>query len=164
MYIACYKYHYSGNSPNNYLNAEKTIYNIVSAGGIAKIDLSSGFSLSTWTNGSNYLGMYLGPNYNSNGALIDSESPLTPPEDQENQYFYGARKFIARRPDDNILVVADDGVYIDLDAPITKDPNTCENKNRVVTVNLLDESISAVDVNVSFYATAIKGTAFGIAD
>ena len=163
LYIACYKYQNNTDSPNNYLNSEKTIYNIVSAGGIAKIDLSSGFSLSTWTNGSYYLGMYLGNTYNSNGELLES-SPITPPKDQENQYFYGARKFIARRPDDNILVVVDDGVYIDLDAPITKDPNTCENKNRVVTVNLLDESISAVDVNVSFYATAVTGTYFGIGD
>jgi len=163
LYIACYKYQNNNDSPNNFLNSEKTIYNIVSAGGIAKIDLSSGFSLSTWTNGSNYLGMYLGNTYNNNGELLES-SPITPPEDQENQYFYGARKFIARRPDDNILVVADDGVYIDLDAPLTKDPNTCENKNRVVTVNLLDESISAVDVNVSFYATAVTGTYFGIGD
>ncbi|SFI81439.1 hypothetical protein SAMN04487775_106135 [Treponema bryantii] len=172
LYIACYVYQDSTDNPSTYLDANGVRYNVISTGGIAKVDLTGDFELSDWSNGEKYLGLYLGNYYYNVGTweepvyeLNSEKTPMTPPKTQDKKYFYGARKFIARRPDDNILVVADDGVYMDIENPITAESKkVVENKNRVVTVNLLDESISAVDVNVCFNATAVRGTKFGIGD
>ena len=80
--------------------------------------------------------------YNDTTEEFDGKVSLQPPLEQADKYFYGARKFIAKKPDE--LVIADDGAYIDYD---NKKVNC---KSRVVTVNLATESLSVVDVNVTF--------------
>ncbi|MBO4639760.1 MAG: hypothetical protein J5710_08410 [Treponema sp.] len=61
----------------------------------------------------------------------------------EYNYFYGPTRFIARKPDE--LVIADEGSWMDMDL------NKAYNKNRVVTVNLSDFSITDIkDVNFGF--------------
>lgn len=135
----------------------------ISNGGIAKIDLSaSTLALENWDkHNTKVLGWYQNIYYDSVGNE-NSSVTIQPPLSSENtNYFYGPVKFIARKPDE--LVIADDGGYVD----ITHDSNkwmigNCVNKNRVVTVNLQDESMSAVDVNVSFSDTFESGTTYGI--
>ena len=68
-----------------------------------------------------------------------------PPLDKAGEYFYGACKFIAKKPDE--LIIADDGAYFD------DENHKLHFKERVVTVNLLTESLSATDVNVTFSCT-----------
>jgi transcriptional/translational regulatory protein YebC/TACO1 len=145
------------------IDEEGTKANVVSAGGVVKVDLAS-FSLSNWGDtGSPYLGLYKGYSYDlSSDSYVksSSESAMTPPKEYENQYFYGAKRFIAKKPDE--LVIADDGIYCEIKNPI--DGNSvaeCENKNRIVTVDLLNSSISVVDANVSFNTTTAE-SGFGI--
>lgn len=73
---------------------------------------------------------------------ISEEKYLIQPDSEtEDVCFYAPRRFIAKRPEE--LVIADDGAY--------KDENSNYfPKNRVVTVNLGTQSISAVEVNVTF--------------
>jgi hypothetical protein len=73
---------------------------------------------------------------------------LTPPLNSTQVYFYGPKKFIARKPD--ALVIADDGGYIEEDSDSEYNLTA---KNRVVTVNLTDLSLSAVDVKATFSTT-----------
>lgn len=82
---------------------------------------------------------------------------IAPPLNESDQYFYGARKFIARKPDE--LVIADDGGYVDIDLDDSGNPKegtlrSSENMNRVVTVDLKKEAITSVeDVNACFTLT-----------
>ena len=94
---------------------------------------------------------------------LKGQITIQPPLDAENEnYFYGPKKFIARKPDE--LVIADDGGYCDIyfDGNGKEKINNCININRVVTVDLKDESMSAVDVNVSFTDTYVSGTTYGV--
>ena len=161
LYATVYKYQNPISNPSTYKDAEKTIYNVVSTGGVVKIDLSGDFVLADWNSGTKYLGMYENYSYNSSGTQSESTEGMTPPKAQENQYFYGARKFIAKKPDE--LVIADDGAYCEIANPIGTDSvKASENKNRIVIVNLLNESMSVKDVNVSFSSTMSAGTGYGI--
>ena len=74
------------------------------------------------------------------GWYKSENETVQPPLNQATKYFYGARKFIAKKPDE--LVIADDGAFIA--------NNEVYFKTRVATVNLLTESLSMVDVNVTF--------------
>ena len=90
---------------------------------------------------------------NNTGSVSFSVSPdsitVQPPEnDADFAYFYGPRKFIAKKPDE--LVIADDGCYYD------EENNLLKNKNRVVTVDLDDELMNITDVNVMF-TTQVNG-------
>ena len=73
---------------------------------------------------------------------------LQPPLDSTQVYCYGPQRFIARKPD--ALVIADDGGYIEDD---DESSSSLTAKNRVVTVNLTDLSLSAVDVKATFTST-----------
>ena len=126
-------------------------------GGVVKIDLQTN-SVGKWKNGSKILGEYKfnGSFYEPNenwGYDEKNNSSITamPPLEQANNYFYGPVKFIAKKPD--ALVIADDGIYIDAEideyAFISK-LKKFKNMNRVVTLDLKNELMSAVDVNVTF--------------
>ncbi len=79
------------------------------------------------------------------GWYKTSEGTIQPPLNSDKVYFYGPQKFIAKKPDE--LVIADDGAYFD------GENHKLYFKERAVTVNLLTESLSAVDVNVTFTCT-----------
>ncbi|MBO4508180.1 MAG: hypothetical protein J5747_06030 [Spirochaetaceae bacterium] len=79
------------------------------------------------------------------GWYKTSEETVQPPLNSDKVYFYGPQKFIAKKPDE--LVIADDGAYFD------GENHKLYFKERAVTVNLLTESLSAVDVNVTFTCT-----------
>ena len=85
--------------------------------------------------------------YEPAASLEDNTVIIQPPENLENEYFYGPRRFIAIKPDE--LVIADDG------ARIEEDDIYC--KSRVVTLNLDNYSLSAVDVNVT-YSSVFTGS------
>lgn len=142
---------------------------VISNGGIAKIDLSAPgeggvYSFANWENGKTLLGWHTGTIY-SDSTGSDSRTVTLPPypfndDDEEwddTKFFYGARKFIARKPDE--LVIADDGGYLDIEYDKQDKDNLVlgsvdsANKNRVVTVNLASESLSTVDVDVTFDKT-----------
>ena len=89
-----------------------------------------------------------------------------PPAEQDT-YLYGARRFIALKPKE--LVIADDGGYVEAfyesnenGRASPKEFGASENKNRVVTIDLESESLSAVDVSVSFDASLSTGTSYGV--
>ncbi|MCR4822024.1 MAG: hypothetical protein K5873_04020, partial [Treponema sp.] len=66
-----------------------------------------------------------------------------PDSSVENSYFFGAQKIIAKKPDEYVLVIADEGGYEDEDG-------YC-NKNRAVTVDLKSFAITDVkDVSAGF--------------
>lgn len=75
----------------------------------------------------------------------------TDTEINTNTWFYGPRKFIAKKPDE--LVIVDEGTYYDAS-------HTKQNKNRVVTVSLKDFAMSVVNVNVSFANYSKAGSPF----
>ncbi len=147
----------SEDHPNKYLYNDgeyKRKAILVSNGGIAKIDLRypENLSFGPWNGGSKVLGWFTNTVYDDNEGTNPQEVSMSPsPEFNDSSYFYGPRKFIARKPDE--LVIADDGGYVDIDidgdGKITE-VNDAACKNRIVTVNLLDQSISAEDVDVSF--------------
>ena len=126
---------------------------LVSNGGIAKIDLSypENLTFRLWNDNSKVLGWFTNTVYDNNEGTSHQEVSMSPSPGYDSSYFYGPRKFIARKPDE--LVIADDGGYVDIDVDedgkITE-VNDAACKNRIVTVNLLDQSISAEDVDVSF--------------
>ena len=66
-----------------------------------------------------------------------------------DKWFYGPRKILAKKPEE--LVIVDEGSYY-------VDDSTIRHKNRVVTVNLKDFSMSVVDVNVSLGNTVLPGS------
>lgn len=170
LYVTCYFYRTPRDSVQAYFLNPNTdsIYPVLSAGGLGKIDLtSSSYEFGTWSNGEKLLGLYKNYYYlkNENDESYTKSSNaviMTPPEDKASSYFYGAKRIIAKKQDE--LVIADDGAYVEIKGDRT-DPDAikkCVNKNRVVTVNLKNESISAVDVNASFSSTLVKGTFYGI--
>ena len=169
LYVTCYFYRNSTNNVRAYFLNPNTdsIFPVLSAGGLGKIDLSSSsYEFGTWSNGEKLLGLYKNYYYSKNEYESYTKSSnaviMTPPEDKASSYFYGAKRIIAKKQDE--LVIADDGAYVEIKGDL-KDPDAikkCVNKNRVVTVNLKNESISAVDVNASFSSTLVKGTFYGI--
>ena len=168
LYVTCYFYRGPSHDVQAYFLNPNTdsIFPVMSAGGLGKIDLSSSsYEFGTWINGEKLLGLYKNYYYLKNedetytklNAVI-----MTPPEDKASSYFYGAKRIIAKKQDE--IVIADDGAYVEIKGDRT-DKNAikkCVNKNRVVTVNLKNESISAVDVNASFSSTLGTGTFYGI--
>ena len=168
LYVLVYAYaeeqtYYASDGLGGYT---KFLSACVSNGGVMKFDISdknADIALSDWDNGEKILGWYLAPDsagktyYSDNysGSTIETDNlPLVtqPPLDQTDEiYFFGARKFVAKKPDE--LVIADDGGYIT--SAVNK---TGIGKSRVVTVNLEDESMSAIDVGVT-YSTKTDPTA-----
>ncbi|WP_296325300.1 hypothetical protein [Treponema sp. UBA3813] len=170
LYVTCYFYRATSNDVQAYFLNPNTdsIFPVMSAGGLGKIDLSStSYEFGTWSNGEKLLGLYKNYYYLKNEndeSYIKSSNAviMTPPEDKASSYFYGAKRIIAKKQDE--IVIADDGAYVEIKGDRT-DPDAikkCVNKNRVVTVNLKNESISAVDVNASFSSTLGTGTFYGI--
>ena len=112
----------------------------ISAGGILRFKLDeidqTGFVPSDWSDGVRILGLYT----ESSGNTLEVAQP---PLNQAEAYFYGPQRFVAIKPKE--LVIADDGAYIYSD--------TIASKNRVVKVNLEEESLgemSVTDVNVTY--------------
>ena len=130
---------------------------IVCNGGIAKYDLS-GSAFTNWSNGEKVLGWYK-----------DSDVTVQPPRSLANRYFYGAKKIITWGTNilgQKVLVVADDGAYIDA-VWNGSDVSSISsyNMNRIVTVNLATELVSAYNVNVCFDNTVISdGQYFGVGE
>lgn len=133
---------------------------ILSNGGIAKIDLTEirdyPVSFDKWQNDSIVLGWHKGTIYSSNTGDDPKIVALPPTSNDDNVYFYGVRKFVARKPEE--LVVADEGGYVDIDCDedgnlLIGSVNSSEVKNRVVTINLATETFDVVDVDVSFDIT-----------
>lgn len=139
---------------------------VISNGGIAKIDLANPeeggiYPFDKWGNNQILLGWRTGRIYSDNQGSNPRTVTLPPypyndddVERDDTKFFYGARKFIARKPDE--LVVADDGGYLDIEYKKDDEDNlvlgtvNSVNKNRVVTVNLASETLSAIDVDVTF--------------
>ena len=126
---------------------------ITSCGGIAKINLVDRIQ-ETWSENVTYLGLYKGEYYtfneeNSEYTLV-SDYMMQPPIEDADKYFYGPKRFVAKKPDQ--LVIADEGAYCDIvfDGDNKRTVNDSRNINRLVTVDLANESMSAVDVNVGF--------------
>lgn len=133
---------------------------ILSNGGIAKIDLTEirdyPVSFDKWQNDSIVLGWHKGAIYSSNTGDDPQIVALPPTSTDDDVYFYGVRKFVARKPEE--LVVADEGGYVDIDCDddgnlLIGSVNSSEVKNRVVTINLASETFDVVDVDVSFDIT-----------
>ncbi len=141
---------------------------VISNGGIAKIDLANPedggvYPFKKWGNNQILLGWRTGRIYSDNQGSNPRKVSLPPypyndddgADYNENDYFYGVRKFVARKPEE--LVVADDGGYMDIeydeDGNLVLGSVTAENINRIVTVNLASETLSAVDVDVTFDMT-----------
>ncbi len=141
---------------------------IISNGGIAKINLANPgeggiYPFDKWGNNQILLGWRTGRIYRDNQGSNPRTVTLPPypyndddgADYNENDYFYGVRKFVARKPEE--LVVADDGGYMDIeydeDGNLVLGSVTAENINRIVTVNLASETLSAVDVDVTFDMT-----------
>lgn len=148
---------------DNYI--EKAL--ITSSGGIAKINLQDKVQ-ENWSNGVTYLGLYKGEYYtfneeNSEYTLV-SDYMMQPPIEDADKYFYGPKRFIAKKPDQ--LIIADEGAYCDIvfDGDKKKTVNDSRNINRVVTVDLATESMSAVDVNVGFTSSLEIATSYGIGE
>lgn len=148
----------------------------VSNGGIAKVNLSNpnsegDYEFADWSKlveQEKYLTKVLGWKETTYYEFDEAENTYTletdgnearhvsiaPSWNESDQYFYGARKFIARKPDE--LVIADDGGYVDIDLDDSGNPKegtlrSSENMNRVVTVDLKEEAITSVeDVNACF--------------
>ena len=169
LYVTCYFYRNSVNKVQAcFLNPNTdSIFPVLSAGGLGKIDLTSpNYEFGTWSNGEKLLGLYKNYYYlkNEDETYTKSQNAviMTPPEDKASSYFYGAKRIIAKKQDE--IVIADDGAYAEIKGDLTKSDaiQKCVNKNRVVTVNLKNESISAVDVNASFSSTLVTGTYYGI--
>ncbi|MCR4736118.1 MAG: hypothetical protein K5829_14065 [Treponema sp.] len=159
LYVLLYSY---GHSELYYLTGSYysqiyTVEQCVSSGGVLKLkkdEVNCNFSPEAWDNGEYILGLYTKCIDNSDSYYYyqnsdeeykylenDYKIVATPPLDSEDFYFYGPRKFIARKNDE--LIIADDGGYV-------KSYDEAEEKNRVVTINLLNNSISSTDVDVSF--------------
>ena len=161
LYIALAAYsNVDTNHPNKYRYIDEEYKNkaiLVSNGGIAKINLTNpdNYSLGEWTSGSKVLGWFTDGVFDDNsGTSLANLVSMSPSPDNDYEYFYGARKFIARKPDE--LVIADDGGYVDIDTDADGNItaiNDAACKNRIVTVDLKDESITAADVDVSFEVT-----------
>ena len=97
-------------------------------GGVFKIDTGTK-ELCDWSNGSTLLGW--------NGTESDTQHG-------SKDYFFNPTNFIATSP--KKLVISDDGCRESSDNSDT-DPN---NENRIVTIDLATEAMTATDVNVMF--------------
>ena len=164
LYVTvCYYTSTSNGGPSNSDIVNDKV-NFYSNGGVLKFNLKNRFDFDdfeSWNNGEKILGWYK-VDFLLNGKP-QGDTTFVPPINQANKYFYGARKFIAKKPDE--LVIADDGIYLDIDLDndkIVTKVNKIQNMNRVVTVNLANQSISAVDVDVSFDAGLLVGTVYGL--
>ncbi len=96
-------------------------------GGVFKIDIST-MSLQNWSNGNKLFGW----NYTE-----------IPTPNASEKYFFNPTKFIATVP--KKLVISDDGLRY----PVDNDTDP-QNQNRVVTIDLETESMSATNVGVMF--------------
>lgn len=128
-----------------------SITHFTSTGGVIRFSTAYNNRLTPmeWNNGNIILGLYtdLGDKMYYTSKMNGNYSPFTnlplpgqAPLNLEEQYFYGAQKFVARKPDK--LVIADDGGHCE--------GNNKNPKKRVVTVDLATESLSVTDVNVLF--------------
>ena len=134
---------------------------VVSTGGIACIDLTTDTRIKLF--GNDYYGTYTDFTYTyseDDNEYIKGVSgyEVQPPYNQKNDYFYGPKRFIGKKPDE--LIIADDGIYVLVEDDGTKKTlKEFKNMNRVVTVDLSQSySLSVVDVNVSFSSTIQKAT------
>ncbi len=151
---------YTKISEGDYNNEEQYINN----GGILRFNLANeSFEAGEWDSSlpvPKILGWYTNPNVvvnstdslksranaNSSDKPFTGKASLQAPLSFANNYFYGARKFIAIKPEK--LIIADDGAFVE-----NKNAKTNLNwKTRVMTVDLATQSISAVDVNATFSA------------
>ncbi|MBR5401174.1 MAG: hypothetical protein IK102_05105 [Treponema sp.] len=167
LYLALYAYTNPMNGPSRvYLEQNGTVVksNVISNGGIAKFSLvSSTFEPETWKNGELIFGWYRGNYWTKdiyNNWTEHENQTMAPPEELSDRYFYGLRKFVAKKPDE--LVIVDDGAYVDIEND--NKVNKALNKNRIVTFNLKEESVSVVDVDVAFDVTIYNGTGFGVTE
>ena len=141
---------------------------VLSNGGIGKIDLANPeeggiYTFDKWGNDQILLGWRTGWIYSDNQGSNPRKVTLPPypyndddgGDYNENDYFYGVRKFVARKPDE--LVIADDGGYMDVEyddeGHLVVGSVSGESINRVVTIDLASETLSAVDVDVTFDMT-----------
>ena len=135
---------------------------MLSNGGVAKIDLTSqNFEFGNWKNNTKLLGWYTGTYFDGTTEHEEQQSvSMQAPLSESSNYLYGAKKFVARKPDE--LVIADDGGYIDLyleddQYAKPKEVGECENLNRIITVDLAEETFSVEYVNVAFDSTFDAG-------
>lgn len=135
---------------------------MLSNGGVAKIDLTSqNFEFGNWKNNTKLLGWYTGTYFDGTSEHVEQQSvSMQAPLSESSNYLYGAKKFVARKPDE--LVIADDGGYIDLyleddQYANPKEVGECVNLNRIITVDLAEETFSVEYVNASFDATFDAG-------
>ena len=155
----------------------------ICTGGIMKFDTSSAsyaaddFVPSAWSKYNEspatenmILGFYaLDPDYyyEKTGSLIfdpDNTQNLKhvfavqPDDFIEDFYFFGPQKILAKKT--NELIIVDDGGFIVAAGEgSTRDEDTSKPKNRVVTVNLKNESISrCVEVGTTFSSRYVPGT------
>lgn len=136
---------------------------MLSNGGVAKIDLTSqNFEFGNWKNNTKLLGWYTGTYFDGTSEHEEQQSvSMQAPLSESSNYLYGAKKFVARKPDE--LVIADDGGYIDIyleddQYAKPKEVGECVNLNRIITVDLAEETFSVEHVNVAFDSTFDAGT------
>ncbi len=164
LYALAYTF---GSYPTLYESEDYEFYQgkHISNGGVIRFDLensATNFEPSTWIVNEEpvlMLGCYIEESVSdyysdsaATNAIIESGQKYVfqAPLDFYNgsyqdigSYFYGPKRFIARKP--GKLVIADDGGWID-----PEDDGTIAPKNRVVTVNLSDNSLSIVEVKTTF--------------
>lgn len=176
LYVLLYSHSSDSGAYDLYINSgtedepsyTREKYFCASNGGILQFDLSaSEFIPTVWSDGSTkVLGWYtetasetyykygwdsqIGKDGYINKVNSGDIFTIQPPLEEAGNWFYGAKRFVAIKPDE--LVIADEGAYMDK----TDGNYNIHSKNRVVTVNLASESISATDVTVTF-TTAFSG-------
>jgi len=145
---------------------------LISNGCITRYNLKEGNeAFESWSNNSPFLGLYK-EQYRIIGANSSEENIIQPSLEKASSYFYGPVKMYARKSDPykdvcDQLVIIDDGAYIDMEYTTggqLQNFDTSKNMNRVVTVDLASESISAVEVNMAFSKTISCTTSFGIVE
>ena len=164
LYVAVYYYTSTVDGPIEFLPGEAGMQKAVflSNGGVLKVDLADfKGAFDTWRNGESILGWYK-ETFLVEG--VEKIASIQAPLNLADKYFYGARRFIAKKPGE--LIIADDGGYADIDVSeeshTPMQVNASKNMNRVVTVKLSDETISAVEVNVPFEASLDVNNSCGI--
>ena len=85
------------------------------------------------------------------GSLHGWHNQSSYPLSNEDQYFYGPYKFLAKKPDE--LYIADDGAYL-IDDPENSEQKNHVFKKRLIKVNLETFALTAVDTDVTFATTA----------
>ncbi|MBQ8013804.1 MAG: hypothetical protein IJ257_05350 [Treponema sp.] len=139
-------------------------YNIQSRGGVIKVKSSQetvagtveGADIVSHTLSLDEFSITSGGSTSTTKVLGWYYGGYTPAGDAEleNQYFYGARRFLARKPDE--FVISDEGGY-------KIDSEKFKQKNRVVKVNLENFAMTPVDVNAGFdiYGAACGFSSYG---